>query len=134
MKKSLVFLAAITLAFGTASVIATDKKPADPAAAPAAPAAPAATPAAAPAAAPAADSTAATTAATAKKQTICPKCKSKIDKKFYVNSDGKKIYFCGSNICSGKIKKDIAGVVSKLEADGITLDTIEKKAEKEKKK
>ncbi len=129
MKKSLVFLAAVTLAFGAASVIATDKKPADPAAAPAAPAA-------TPPAAPAADSTTApaATAATAKKQTICPKCKSKIDKKFYVNSDGKKIYFCGSNICSGKIKKDIAGVVSKLEADGITLDTIEKKAEKEKKK
>lgn len=133
MKKSLVFLAAVTLAFGTVSVIANDKKTADPAAAPAAPAA---TPAAAPAAAPAADSTTApaATAATAKKQTICPKCKSKIDKKFYVNSDGKKIYFCGSNICSGKIKKDIAGVVSKLEADGITLDTVEKKAEKEKKK
>lgn len=127
MKKCLVFLAAITLSFATVSVLATDKKPADPAAAPAA------TPAAAPAAAPAADSTAAPAAAV-KKQTICPKCKSKIDKKFYVNSDAKKIYFCGSNICSAKIKKDVAGVASKLEADGITLDTVEKKAEKEKKK
>ena len=130
MKKSLVFLAAITLAFGAVSVIATDKKPADSAATPAAPAA--ATPAAAPAAAPAADSTAAPAAA-AKKQTICPKCKSKIAKKYYLDADGKRIYFCGS-ICAAKAKKDIAGVVSKLEADGITLDTVEKKVEKEKKK
>ena len=126
MKKSLVFLAAITLAFGTLSVIATDKKPADPAAAPA-------TPATAPAAAPAADSTAApaAAAATAKKQTICPKCKSKIAKKYYLDADGKRIYFCGS-ICAAKAKKDIAGVIAKLEADGITLDTPEKKAEKKK--
>lgn len=123
MKKSLVFLAAVTLAFGAVSVIATDKKPADTAAAPA-------VPAATPAAAPAADSTAAPAAA-AKKQTICPKCKSKIAKKYYLDADGKRIYFCGS-ICAAKAKKDIAGVVSKLEADGITLDTPEKKAEKKK--
>ena len=128
MKKSLVFLAAITLAFGVVSVIANDKKPADPAAAPATPA----TPATAPAAAPAADSTAApTAAAAAKKQTICPKCKSKIAKKYYLDADGKRVYFCGS-ICAAKAKKDIAGVVAKLEADGITLDTVEKKAEKKK--
>jgi YHS domain-containing protein len=125
MKKSLVLFAVITIAFGTFSVLAVDKKPAVPAAAPAAaPAAPAADKTADAAAAPAAPS---------KKQTTCPKCNRKIDKKFYANStDGKKVYFC-SSFCAEKMKKDLAGAVSKLEADGIALDAADKKAEKKKK-
>ena len=121
MKKNLVFLAAATIAFGAATVIAADKK---------ADAAPAAS-ATAPAAAPAADAAAADKAATAKKQTLCPKCHNKISKKYYLDSDGKRIYFCGS-MCAAKMKKELAGVVTKLEGEGITLDAVEKKAEKKK--
>ncbi len=125
MKKNLVFLAAVTLALGAASVLAVDKSTTASAAAPAA--ATAATPATNATAAPAADKT-----ATAKKQTLCPKCNSKIDKKFFIDSNGKRVYFCGS-FCADKMKKDIANVVSKLESDGITLDTADKKADKKKK-
>ena len=125
MKKNLVFLAAVTIAFGTATVIAADKKTDAAAAAPAT--APAAAPAADAAATPAADK-----AAPAKKQTLCPKCHAKISKKYYLDSDGKRVYFCGS-ICAAKMKKELAGVVSKLEGEGIALDAVEKKAEKTKK-
>jgi len=122
MKKNLVLLAAVTIVLGAASVLAVDKSTA--------------TTATTSAAAPATDATAAPAAdktATAKKQTLCPKCNSKIDKKFYVDSkDGKRVYFC-SSFCADKMKKDIAGAVSKLEADGITLDTADKKADKKKK-
>ncbi|MEI8246127.1 MAG: hypothetical protein WCI51_09875 [Lentisphaerota bacterium] len=126
MKRNLVFLAAAAIAFGAATVIAADKK------ADAAPAASAPVPASAPAPA-AAPAAAADKAATVKKQTLCPKCHNKISKKYYLDSDGKRIYFCGS-ICAAKMKKELAGVVTKLEGEGITLDAVEKKAEKEKKK
>lgn len=138
MKKNLVFLAAAAIAFGAATVIAADKKtdaaPAASATAASAPAASApAASATAPAAAPAANAAAADKTATVKKQTLCPKCHNKISKKYYLDSDGKRIYFCGS-ICAAKMKKELAGVVTKLEGEGITLDAVEKKAEKEKKK
>jgi len=131
MKRNLVFLAAAAIAFGAATVIAADKK-ADAAPAASAPAASAPVPASAPAPA-AAPAAAADKAATVKKQTLCPKCHNKISKKYYLDSDGKRIYFCGS-ICAAKMKKELAGVVTKLEGEGITLDAVEKKAEKEKKK
>ncbi len=127
MKTSLLFLTAITISFGTVSVFAVDKKPATPAAVPAS--APAAN-----AAAPAANATApvAGKAASGKEQTLCPKCNNKILKKSYLDSDGKRIYFCGS-ICAASMKKDISGVMAKLEAEGIALVTVEKKTEKKKK-
>lgn len=125
MKTSLFFLTAITISFGTVSVFAVDKKPANPAAVPVS--APAAAAPAANAAAPAAGK-----AASGKEQTLCPKCNNKILKKSYLDSDGKRIYFCGS-ICAASMKKDVAGVMAKLEAEGIALVTVEKKAEKKKK-
>ncbi|MFA6101008.1 MAG: hypothetical protein WCV67_03535 [Victivallaceae bacterium] len=125
MKKSLVFLAAAAIAFGTVSAFAVDKKPADATAATTA--APAADKTAA---APATD--AAAPAATGQKQTLCPKCKRKIAKKFFVDAGEKRVYFC-SSICADKMKKDIAGTVSKLEAEGIALDPADKKADKKKK-
>jgi hypothetical protein len=126
MKKSLLFSAAIAITLGTVSALATDKKPADPVAAPATDkAAPGAAPTAAPTTAPAADK------AAPKKQTLCPKCSRKIQKKFYTDCEGKRIYCC-SSFCASKIKKDAASIVTKLEAEGIVLDAVEKKTDKKK--
>ena len=119
MKKSLVLFAVVAIAIGTITAFATDKK-----------------------ASAASDSTTApaATATVAKKvQTLCPECGNQIQKKFYAESDGKRVYCC-SSFCADKVKKDVANVIKKLESAGITLDAAgndkktDKKTDKKKKK
>ena len=66
------------------------------------------------------DAAAADAAVPVRKQTLCPKCHNKIEKKYYLDSDGKRVYFC-SSFCAAQMKKDIADVITKLEAGGVSL-------------
>lgn len=57
-----------------------------------------------------------------KKQTTCPITGEQLlDKKVYVDADGKRVYFCCKD-CIDKFNKDPAKYISKLEKDGVTLD------------
>lgn len=57
----------------------------------------------------------------AKIQTKCPVMGGDINKKLYVDSDGKRIYMCCKG-CEGALKKDPAKYIKKLEAEGVVLD------------
>ncbi len=61
-----------------------------------------------------------TIAAAGKPQTTCPLMGGKIDKAFYADHDGKRVYFCCAE-CVGKFKKDPAKYITKLEDAGVTL-------------
>ena len=63
--------------------------------------------------------------AKAEPQTLCPVMGGKIDKKLYVDHDGKRIYACCAG-CLPAIKKDPAGTIKKLEAQGIELEATPK--------
>lgn len=57
-----------------------------------------------------------------KKQTTCPMMKGrKINKKLYVDAEGKRIYVCCKG-CIGAVKKDPKKYIEELEAKGITLE------------
>lgn len=57
-----------------------------------------------------------------KLQTNCPgKDGSKINKEFFADSEGKRIYGCSKG-CISKIKEDPKKYIKKLEDDGITLE------------
>lgn len=56
-----------------------------------------------------------------KAQAKCPVMGGNIDKKLFVDFDGKRIYVCCGG-CIDKIKKDPAKYVKQLESEGITLD------------
>jgi len=56
-----------------------------------------------------------------KPQTLCPVMGNPIDKNFFVDSDGKRIYVC-CGMCLSTVKKNPAQFVKQLEAEGITLD------------
>ena len=58
-------------------------------------------------------------------QTNCPVMGGKINKKYYVDYDGKRIYVCCPG-CIGKIKADPEKYIKKLEADGVVLDATPK--------
>ncbi len=59
-----------------------------------------------------------------KMQTKCPVMKNNdIDKKQYVDYDGKRIYVCCGG-CIATIKKDPAKIVKEMEAEGITLEKV----------
>ena len=56
-----------------------------------------------------------------KPQTTCPVMGGKIDKSLYVDHEGKRIYVCCAG-CVGVIRKTPGKYISRLEAQGITLD------------
>ena len=57
----------------------------------------------------------------AKPQTLCPVLAGNIDKKVYMDYQGKRLYFCCSG-CDAEFKKDPEKYMKKLEAEGITLE------------
>jgi len=57
-------------------------------------------------------------------QTTCPDMGGKIDKKYYVDYNGKRIYACCKG-CLADIKKDPEKYIKKLEAMGQSAETIE---------
>jgi hypothetical protein len=56
-----------------------------------------------------------------KPQTLCPVMGGAINKKLYVDSDGKRIYVCCA-MCISTINKDPAKYIKQLEDQGITLE------------
>jgi hypothetical protein len=59
-----------------------------------------------------------------KVQVLCPvMTDEKINKKLFVDHDGKRIYVCCGS-CISKVKKDPAKYIEQLEKQGITLDTV----------
>jgi len=70
----------------------------------------------------------------AKEQTNCPVMGGKIDKKFYADHDGKRVYFCCVG-CVEPFKKEPAKYIKKLEDAGIELTKVPAvKGKQEKKK
>jgi len=62
-----------------------------------------------------------TTAAPAKTQSTCPVMGGEVDKKLYVDAEGKRIYVCCTG-CLEKVKADPGKYIKLLEAQGIVLD------------
>ena len=62
-----------------------------------------------------------TTAVEGKPQTMCPVMEGKIDKKYYADYDGKRVYFCCSG-CVGVFKKNPEKYIKDLEAEGVVLE------------
>ena len=58
---------------------------------------------------------------TPKPQTMCPLTNEPINKAFYADHDGKRVYFCCAG-CREAFKKDPAKYVKQLEDDGVTLE------------
>lgn len=56
-----------------------------------------------------------------KHQTMCPVMGGVVNKQFFADYQGKRVYFC-CNACPAMFKKDPAKYIKKLEAEGITLD------------
>ena len=54
-------------------------------------------------------------------QTVCPVLGGNIDKKVYVDYQGKRIYFCCPG-CPAEFQKDPEKYLKKIEAQGITLE------------
>lgn len=57
----------------------------------------------------------------AKQQTLCPVMGNEINKKLYVDYQGKRIYVCCKG-CIDEVKKDPAKYVAQLEKEGVALD------------
>lgn len=57
-------------------------------------------------------------------QTLCPVMNGPIDKKLFVDYEGKRIYVCCAS-CLGTVRKDPAKYVKQLEDTGIVLDKAE---------
>ena len=60
-------------------------------------------------------------AAEPKPQTVCPVLGGNIDKKVFIDYQGKRIYFCCSG-CDAEFRKDPEKYLKKIEAQGITLE------------
>ena len=58
-----------------------------------------------------------------KGQTHCPIMGNPVDKKVYLDYEGKRIYFCCSP-CIDKFKEDPAGYIKKMEAEGIGFEKV----------
>ena len=56
-----------------------------------------------------------------KHQTICPVMGGEVNKKLFVDYDGKRVYVC-CGMCVNTVKKDPTKYIKKLEAEGVTLD------------
>ena len=54
-------------------------------------------------------------------QTVCPVLGGNIDKKVFIDYQGKRIYFCCPG-CSAEFSKDPEKYLKKMEAQGITLE------------
>jgi YHS domain-containing protein len=63
----------------------------------------------------------ATAEAEGKPQTMCPVMEGKIDKKYYADHNGKRVYFCCAG-CVGVFEKNPEKYVKALEAEGIVLE------------
>jgi len=61
-----------------------------------------------------------------KVQAECPVMGGAINKKLYVDHDGKRVYVCCKG-CIAPVKKDAAKYIKALEADGVTLETVKPK-------
>lgn len=59
--------------------------------------------------------------AKAKAQDTCPVMAGKVDKKFFADYEGKRVYFCCAG-CIATFQKDPAKYVKEMESKGITLD------------
>jgi len=60
-------------------------------------------------------------AAEPKPQTVCPVLGGNIDKKVFIDYQGKRIYFCCPG-CPAEFSKDPEKYLKKIEAQGITLE------------
>jgi len=60
-------------------------------------------------------------AAEPKPQTLCPVLGGNIDKKVFIDYQGKRIYFCCPG-CPAEFSKDPEKYLKKIEAQGITLE------------
>ncbi len=60
-------------------------------------------------------------AADTKPQTLCPVLGGNIDKKAYIDYQGKRIYFCCPG-CDAEFKKDPEKYMKKIQEQGITLE------------
>ena len=58
-------------------------------------------------------------------QKTCPVMGGKINKDIYADYEGKRVYFC-CEACISTFKSDPAKYVKKLEAEGVTLETVSK--------
>ena len=58
-----------------------------------------------------------------KAQTTCPVMGGKIDKKYYADYKGKRVYFCCPG-CIAKFKADPEKYLKKLDAAGVTPDAV----------
>ncbi len=56
-----------------------------------------------------------------KLQTICPVMGGEVNKKLFVDAEGKRIYVCCKG-CIAPVKKDPKQYIAKLEAEGVTLE------------
>ncbi len=56
-----------------------------------------------------------------KPQTVCPVLGGNIDKKVYIDYQGKRIYFCCQG-CDAEFRKDPEKYMKKIQEQGITLD------------
>jgi YHS domain-containing protein len=63
-----------------------------------------------------------------KPQTICPVMGDKIDKKYYTDYKGYRIYFCCAS-CPDEFKKDPEKYMKKLKESGVTLEKTPKKGD-----
>jgi len=61
--------------------------------------------------------------AAVKPQTTCPVMGGAVNKKLYVDYEGKRIYMCCPG-CKAELTKNPAKYVEKLEKAGVTLDTV----------
>ncbi|HPD15243.1 MAG TPA: hypothetical protein PLE19_09845 [Planctomycetota bacterium] len=59
-------------------------------------------------------------------QTTCPVMGGKIDKRFFADYEGKRVYFCCDD-CPETFKKDPAAYIKKLEDAGVVLDKTPRK-------
>jgi YHS domain-containing protein len=60
-------------------------------------------------------------AKTVKSQTTCPVMRGAIDKRFFADYGGKRVYFCCKS-CLAEFRKDPDTYIADLEKDGVTLD------------
>lgn len=60
----------------------------------------------------------------AKSQSTCPVMGGSINKKYFAEHEGKRVYFCCPG-CDAPFKKDPAAYVKKLEDSGVTLEKVQ---------
>jgi hypothetical protein len=71
--------------------------------------------------------------ASVKEQTTCPIMKGAVDKKLFVDKDGKRIYVCCKN-CLAEVKQNFDTIAKQMESEGITLAKAEPAKDEKSKK